>query len=302
MLFKNIVFFRFPKNSDLSPIHEALPRAQLKPVGALDISSRGFISPFGREEKELLSRDINQALWLTWGAEDKILPASVVNDVLRERTEELERKQGHRIGARQRRQLKDDILQELLPRAFVKHSRTDAWLDRHHAYIAIHASSQKTAETVVSAVRNLMGSFPAIPLHAHHAPRALLTAWIAGEPLPEGLRLGTECEMKDPAEGGAVVRCQHHQLRCAEIDKHLEAGKKATKVALQFEDNLSFVLGEDLIIRKLKLLDGALEQLAEDDENDRRAELDALFVLQSGEIRRLFGMLEKLFGLNRVEP
>jgi len=70
----------------------------------------------------------------------------------------------------------------------------------------------------MSDIRGMLGSFPAMPLNAEVAPRAILTAWIAGEPLPEGLSLGEECEMKDPAEGGAVVKCQHQELRCDEID------------------------------------------------------------------------------------
>ena len=123
----------------------------------------------------------------------------------------------------------------------------------------------------------------------------------AGEPLPEGLSLGEECEMKDPAEGGAVVKCQHQELRCDEIDKHLDAGKQVTKLALVFEDNLSFVLGDDLIVRKLKFLDGALDQLEHIDEEGRRAELDARFALQSGEIRRLFLLLEQAFKLSKAD-
>jgi len=300
MLFKNITFFRFPTTVDLSDIDELLPKAQLKPVGAMDLSSRGFISPLGREEKQVLHRHINHALWLTVGAETKLLPASVVNDLLEQKIEHIHQQQGRRPGGRERRQLKNDLIAELLPRAFVKNTRTDAWLDLEHGFVAINCSSQKAGETLISDIRKLLGSFPAAPLNGATAPRSILTAWIAGEPLPEGLSLGYECEMKDPVEGGAVVRCQHHELRCAEIDKHLDAGKKATKVELKFEDTLSFVLGEDLIMRKLKFLDGALDQLEHSTEEGRQAELDALFVLQSGEIRHLFSLLEKVFQLNKM--
>jgi len=302
MLFKNLTFFRFPQEIDFSQINELLPQAQLKPVGAMDLSSRGFISPLGREEKQQLSRQINNALWLTVGTETKILPASVVNDLLEQKIEQIHQQQGRRPGGRERRQLKADLVAELLPRAFVKSSRTDLWLDLEKGFVAINGSSQKSGETIVSDIRKLLGSFPAVPLNSATAPRTLLTAWIAGEPLPDGLMLGHECEMKDPVEGGAVVRCQHHELRCAEIDKHLDAGKKATKVALQFEDSLSFVLGEDLILRKLKFLDGALDQIEHSAEDGRQAEFDALFVLQSGETRRLFSLLEKVFKLNKAQP
>ena len=99
----------------------------------------------------------------------------------------------------------------------------------------------------------------------------VLTGWIAGEPLPEGLSLGEECELKDAMEGGAVVKCQNQELQSDEIAKHLEAGKQVTKLALVLDDHVSFVLGEDLIVRKLKFLDGAVDQLENTEHDDLRA-------------------------------
>jgi len=68
-----------------------------------------------------------------------------------------------------------------------------------------------------------------------------------------------------------------------------------------FEDNLSFVLGDDLVVRKLKFLDGAIDQLEHIDDEDCRAELDARFALISGELRRLFLLLEQALKLSKVE-
>lgn len=299
--FKNLTFFRFPLSTDFSQVDALLPEAQLKPVGPLEMTSRGFISPFGREEKEVLSHRIGEHLWLTAGGEDKILPSSVVNELLERKLEEIEEQTGNRPGGRERKRLKDDLIHELLPRAFVKSSRTDAILDLKHGYIVVDTSSKKTGENVMSDIRGLLGSFPALPLNAEIAPRSVLTGWISGEELPEGFGLGEECEMKDPVEGGATVRCSAQELRSDEIDRHLEAGKQVTKLALVFEDNLSFVIGDDLIVRKLKFLDGALDQMGQTEAEGRRAELDARFVLMSGEIRRLFLLLEKAFKLSPSE-
>ena len=188
-----------------------------------------------------------------------------------------------------------------MPRAFVKTSRTDALIDLQHGYIAVDTSSRKTGENVVSDVRGLLGSFPAMPVNAEIAPRSILTSWIAGEAMPAGLELGEECELKDPMDGGAVIKCQKQELRCPEIDKHLDAGKQVTRLALTFEDNLSFVLGDDLIVRKLKFLDGALDQLEDSEGEGRRVEFEARFALQSGEIRRLFQILEEAFKLSRAD-
>jgi recombination associated protein RdgC len=300
MFFRNLTLFRFPTSQDFSQLDELLPEAALKPVGPLELSSRGFISPFGRGE-EALSHRIGDAIWLTVGGEDKILPGAVVNDLLARKLEEIEQKEGRKPGGRTRKRLKDDLLHELLPRAFVKPSRTDALLDLEHGFVAVDTSSRKSGENVVSEIRRALGSFPALPLNAEVAPRSILTGWIAGETLPEGLSLGEECELKDAMDGGAVVKCQNQELQCDEISKHLEAGKQVTKLALTLDDHVSFVLGEDLIIRKLKFLEGAVDQLENTERDDLRAELDARFALLSGEVRRLFIVLEGALKLSKAD-
>ncbi|MGB3393211.1 MAG: recombination-associated protein RdgC [Stenotrophomonas sp.] len=298
---KNVVFFRFPRAVDFSEVDKLLPLDVLQPVGPLEMASRGFISPFGREEKAQLSHRIGDALWLTIGTDEKILPGAVINDKLALKLEEVERNEGRKPGGRERKRLKDDLLHELMAHAFIKHSRTDAFLDLRHGFVAVDTSSRRTGENVMSDIRGLLGSFPALPLNAEVAPRSILTSWIAGEPLPEGLSLGEEAELRDPVEGGAKVHCTDQELRCDEIDRHLESGKQVTRLALVFEDNLSFVLGDDLVVRKLKFLDGAIDQLEHIDEEGHRAELDARFALISGELRRLFLLLEQALKLSKAE-
>ena len=300
MFFRNLTLFRFPASLDFSQLDELLPEMQLKPVGALELSSRGFVSPFGRNEPELSHR-VGEALWLTVGGEDKILPSAVVNDLLGKKLAEIEEKEGRKPGGRTRKRIKEDLVHELLPRAFVKPSRTDALIDLEHGFVAVDSSSRKNSEEFVSQIRGALGSFPALPLNAEVAPRNILTGWIAGEPLPEGLALGEECELKDAMEGGAVVKCQHQDLQGDEIAKHLEAGKQVTRLALTLDDHLSFVLGEDLVVRKLKFLDGAVDQLENTEREDLRAELDARFALLSGEVKRLFVVLESAFKLSKAE-
>lgn len=301
MFFRNLTFFRFPLGVDFNEIAEQLHNAQLRPVGALEMCSRGFISPFGRQETEALYHEIGDFLWLTVGGEDKMLPGAVVNDELEKRIAQVQELTGHMPGGRERKRLKDDILHSLLPRAFVKSSRLDAFLDLKHGYIAVDTSSRKKAEELMSHIHTLLGSFPAMPLNAEVAPRSILTGWIAGEPLPTGLSLGEEAELRDPVEGGAVIKAKDQELASDEIDTHLESGKQVTKLALIFEDNLSFVIDDRLVVRKLKFLDGALDNLQDFDSDEAKAEIDARFALQTAEIRRLFLMLEQAFKLSAAE-
>ncbi|MGY8563307.1 recombination-associated protein RdgC [Paracidovorax citrulli] len=291
MFLRNLTMFRFPASTDFSEVATLLPQVTLKPVGPLEMSSRGFVSPFGREETQQLHHAIGAWLWLTVGAEDKMLPGGVVNDQLAKRIAEIEQREGRRPGGRERKRMKEDLLHELMPKAFVKTSRTDVFLDTQRGVAFVDSSSRKTGGSVMSDIRGLLGSFPAIPLNAEVAPRSVLTGWIAGQALPPGLSLGDEAELKDPAEGGAVAKVQHQELASDEISQHLDAGKQVTKLALVLQDSVSFVLGDDLVVRKLKFLDGALDRLEETDADGRRAELDARFALQAGELTRLFETL-----------
>ena len=220
---------------------------------------------------------------------------------LAKRIEAMEEKEGRKLGGRARKRLKEDLVVELLPRAFVRPVQTNATLDLEHGFIAVDASSKKAAESVVSELRHALGSFPALPLNAEASVRVILTGWLAGEPLPPGLSLGDECELKDPVDGGAVVRCSRHELQVDEIRQHLEAGKQVTRLALVLDDHVGFVLGEDLVLRKLKFLDGAVDQLEGTESDGVAAELDARFALMAGELKRLFAVLEPALKFSRAD-
>lgn len=302
MFFRNLTFFRFPTSlaKAFAELDARLEDCRLKPVGPSELMSRGFVSPFGRDEPAMSHR-VFDAIWITLGGEDRLLPSSVVNDELGKRLAAMEEKEGRKLGGRARKRVKEDLVMELLPRAFVRPVRTNATVDLEHGFIAVDTSSRKSAENVVSELRHALGSFPALPVNAEVSARAILTGWISGEPLPDGLVLGDECELKDPIDGGAVVKCQRQELLCDEIRKHLESGKQVTRLALVLDDHVSFVLGEDLVVRKLKFLDGAVDQLENTEREDIRAELDARYALMSGELKRLFVVLEKALKLSAAE-
>lgn len=302
MFFHNLTLFRFPLSlrAALANVDDALGEYRLKPVGPLEMSSRGFVSPFGAEDAALSHR-VNDGLWLVLGGEDKILPGAVVNAETARRAAEIERAEGRRLGGRARNRLKEETLHELKPRAFVRPVRIGAHLDLQQGFVAVDTSSRKTAESVLSELRQALGSFPALPVNAEIAPRSVLTGWLHGEPLPDGLALGDECELRDPVDRGAMVRASRQELGAEEIGNHLEAGKQCSRLSLVLDDHLSFVLGDDLIVRKLKFLDGAVETLDHDSVDSARAELDARYALMVGELRRLFGVLVPALKLSEVQ-
>src|SRR3546814_12067552 len=78
-----------------------------------------------------------------------------------------------------------------------------------------------------------------------------------------------------------------------EVAKHLEAGKQVTRLELTLNGRVSFVVGEDLVVRKLRLLDIAIDDLQSEERDDIRAELNARFALIAAEVRLIFRVMER---------
>ncbi len=309
MFFRNLTCFRFPAGieSRFADLSAKLAEHALRPCGPLELRTRGWVSPYGRGDAAMVAT-VGDCHLLALGGEDKILPTAVLNQHIAEKAAEHERNTGHPPNGARRRILRDDALTELLPRALSRPSRLAGYVDLARGWVVVDTSSRKAAEGFVSALRNALGSFPATSLEPEESPRAILTEWlisVAGSAsmsayrLPKPFACGDECELKDPADNGAIVRCRRQDLGADEMREHLSSGKQVTQLALTFDDRLRFVLDETLTVRKFKLLDIAVEQLDQGDRDSAAAELDARFALMSGEVGQLLDALEKTFGVYR---
>jgi len=301
MFFRNLTLFRFSPAvaEDLNRLDEALAEHRLRPCGPLEMGTKGFVPPVGRGEEAALTHVVKTCTLVTVGSEDKLLPAAVVNDELQRKVQKIAEEEGRKVGGRERKRIKEDLLTELLPRAFVRSSRLSAYVDKRHGWLVLDTSSRKSAENALTQVREALSSFPAVPLAPEEGPRVLMTDWLATGNLPAGLALGDECELRDPATAtGAIARCRRQDLDSEEVKEHLRNGKQVFQLGLTFDDRMSFVLGEDLVVRKLKFLDVVLDEMG-DSHQDAAAEMDARFALLTLELERLLAKLEEWFGLPR---
>ncbi len=302
MFFRNLTLFRFPKSSSksLAELDSQLDEHRLRPCGPIELATRGFVSPYGRESDEL-THQAGKFTLIAIGSEDKLLPSSVINEELASKIAEITDKEARRIGARERKRLKEEVMTDLLPRAFVRPSRVFAYLDEAEGWMVIDTASRKLAEEAVTQVREALGRFPATPMAPSDSPRTLMTDWLVSGKLPAGLSWGDECELRDPAEAGAVVRCRRQDLESDEVREHLKSGKQVFQLGLELDERMAFVLGEDLTIRKFRFLDIVLDEIGEDASESARAELDARFALMTLETKRLLEKLDEWFGLPRPD-
>ncbi len=298
MWFRNLQIYRLTKPFDMPPeaLHDALLDRVSRPCGALEHAALGWTPPVGGGGDAPLVHAANGYLMLCARREERILPSVVVKEAVDEWVEKVRTEEGRDPGRRERREKRDDIEQELLPKAFTRSSRLYAYIDPRKHWMVVDASSAKRAEESITLLRETLGSLPVQPLKVRHAPADLFTRWVHGDMESAPFALGDECELRSPQEGGAIVRCRHQELASEEIRTHLDAGKQVVKLAVEWNERITCMLDEDLSVKRLRFPDLMLEEAAESGAEDEAARFDAEFALMTLELDRFLASLVETFG------
>jgi len=302
MWFRNARIYRFTKpfNPDPEMLESQLHNDAFKPCGPQETTRQGWVPPLGKHGEQLV-HSANGCYLIALRREEKILPGPVLKEIVEERAEAIEQEQGRKVRRREKEEIREQVLLEMLPRAFSRNRRLYAYLAPRDGVLIVDTGSAKQADELASTLRKSLGSLPVRPLALQQAPSFTFTGWLSGSiALPPSLTLGNECELKDPSEDGGVVRCRGLDLKAEEIRNHLEAGMQVTRLALSWEEQVSFVLDEEITLRRIRFGDALQEQLDDVDSDDAVARFDAAFTLMTLEFSRLLpGLLEALGGEDR---
>jgi len=302
MWFKNLQIYRFTRPFELNAetLEPLLKNLLFVPCGSQEMSKFGFVSPFGRES-DLLVHEAQGQLLLCAKREDKLLPGPVVKEALQERIDQQEADQGRALKKKEKEALKEEVLMQLLPRAFTRTSQTHLWINAQDNYLVVDAGSAKKADDVLSLLRKAIGSLPVVPLSLADPAEITMTEWLNAGAAPGSFVLEEEAELRSALEHGGIIRCKQQDLTSDEIKAHLLADKLVTKLALNWAETVSFVLGDDLGIKRLKFSEELREQNDDVVSEDKAARLDADFSLMTGELGRFIPELITALGGEKAE-
>ncbi|CAK0741922.1 Recombination-associated protein RdgC [Gammaproteobacteria bacterium] len=256
VLFKNLYLFRLVKPFDLTPeqLDEHLAKVPFRPCGPLEMGTLGFVPPLGKTARVLVHANGGRMM-LCVRSEEKLLPGSVVREMVAEKVAEIEEEQMRKVSRKERDNLKDEVLQDLLPRAFTRSRTTYLYLDPQLHYLIVDNSSPKRAEEITVLLRKCLGSLEILPPQVNTSPSVVMTQWLLGQDIPPGFVVEEQCELRTPGEQGSQVRLDRQDLGAEEVRAHVDAGKRVVKLALTWEDRLSLVFDESLMVRRLRFLD-----------------------------------------------
>ena len=297
MLFRNLQIFSFTKEYSFTSeqLETRLAEEMFIPCGSQQLSSYGWIEPLGKSG-QMLTHTTNGRIMICARKEQRLLPASVVRDTVEQQADQIETDQGRRVFPSERKRLKEEAIQQLLPKAFTRNQLTFAYIDIDLQLLIVDASNHKRAEELTILLRKTLGSLPVIPLMVNQSPAAVMSHWLLKQSLPQELRAGYLCELRDVSDRTTLLKCRGLDLQSTEFLSHIETGMQVIKLELLWKESCQFVVNEELSINRLRFNDIVKESLKDIDKDDIAGRFDADFAIMGGEIARLLPIIFEPFG------
>ncbi len=292
MLLKNLVLYRLPEGwaVDADLLERKLAQQPLQPCGGFQMESRGWTCP--HEDGLYLYQQQRQWL-LALGEEQKLLPASIIRQQAQDRAAAIALQQGHPVGRKQMRDLRDQVTNELLPRALARRRVTHAWVDSAKGWLAVNAVSDAKVEQYMETLRRADDEMQALRLDTQRSPASAMSEWLVNGKVPGPFSIDQDLELRAADASKATVRYARHPLEGKEIRDHIAAGKTVVRLGLTWNDRISFVLTEHLQIKRVTFLN-ILKQESDVDDEKEQFEID--FALMTGELSLMFADLLKVLG------
>lgn len=293
MWFKNLKVYRLAAEAslDAAAMEGALAKHALDAAVGLEFQSLGWVPPL--EESGLVYAVGGQML-VTLRARRKLLPATVVNQATKARAAEIEEQQGYRPGRKQLKEIKERVIDELLPKAFSVHRDTRVWIDPKNRWLVIDAGADARADEALGLLAKTLDPFPIESLFVHQSPSAAMTVWLESDEAPANFSIDQDTELRATGDSQAKIRYVKQSMDADDASKHIRAGKQCTRLAMTWGDRVSFILTDALDLKRIAPLD-VLKEPSNVAQNDAER-FDSDFTLMTGELGKMLNDLVHALG------
>lgn len=288
MWFTSLSFYPLGAVVDAGKLETALAARKFQGCTGLEWFSQGWVSP-AQHLTDMTFQSRGAALFSLL-REDKVLPAGVIRDALEKKIADIDATELRKVGRKEKLTLKEQITDDLLPRAFVKKSRTNGYIDNACGLLLVDSASPARAEALLSALRDASPPFPAPLPRTVLAPHTVMTDWLAAGAAGGEFELDADAKLKDGSENGAVISIKRMDLTADEIRQHIASGKQVVELGLIWRERIRFVLTESLQLRRIQFLD-VLQEEASQAGDDLPSLFEATFLLMREELGDLIDAL-----------
>lgn len=297
MWFKQASIYQLSKPVSMSSgsLAEALEPLCFTPCLPSLPASVGWVPPLEVQEGELVHN--GNGFWmLCLQFEDKILPAGVIRQALNEKVATIQQEESRIVRSKEKQDLKAEITQTLLPRAFTKKSRVYGYIDTNRNWLVIDSNRPAAVERFTAFLKRAMTPNDLKGLETKK-PSTEMTGWLKHDEMPTDFSLGQASVFQDPQQFRRMIRCQHQDLNAKSIQTILEEGCEVIQLALSWKDQVQFVLASDFSLRAIRFQDAVLALAKEDYTETAQQRFDTDFLIMTEVLTRLIADLHEAFSV-----
>ena len=294
MWYKNAIIYLLPDGWQLEAgFAEKLEQAAFTPCMGLDWFSEGFAPPTPFSSDFVFTAQNSNRVCLKH--EEKVLPSATVRDLVHEKVAEIQEAEARNVWYEEKQQLKEQITDDLLPRALTQSRRTEAIFDTERGFLLVNEASDKRAEQMLIKLREALGGLKVAMPYTRESPSSLMTEWLLQGHAEGGFELGYNVLLQGVGDVEPKVKISKKDLTTAEVIKHAQNGMQVVELELEWREQISFTLTQDFTLKRIQYLD-VLQEEAEGHGDDAASLTFASQIIMVEALGEMINELANLLG------
>ncbi|VVP31692.1 recombination-associated protein RdgC [Pseudomonas fluorescens] len=292
-MFSNLHLYRITEPWSLSPTELAkkLEKKLFKPCTDKMINSSGWVEP--RPGAGLVYANQRQLL-LNVCFEERKVPEPVLQRLTISKAAKIEREKGYKPSRAQLKELRNESLLELLPRAFEHQVTIPVWLNTAAGLIGIDTGTPAKADDVMTILQEAI-STPTSLIRTSMDPGSAMASWLMNNEAPDEFTVDREVYLQGLDIEKSKVHYAQLSLERDEVRQHIMEGRRPTKLAMTWDERITFFLTDKFQVKKITFLDSVKAEIP--DEEDDEAAYAAMFQVYTEQLTKLVpSLLEALGG------
>ena len=292
-MFSNLHLYRITEPWSLSPtdLAKKLQNKVFKPCTEKMITSSGWVDP--RPGSGLVYVNQKQLL-LNVCFEERKVPEPVLQRLTISKAAKVEKEKGYKPSRAQLKDLKMEALLELLPRAFEHQVTIPVWVNTSAGLIGIDTGTPAKADDVMTILQEAINT-PVSLIRTSMDPGSAMASWLMNNEAPDEFTVNREVYLQGLDIEKSKVHYAQLSLERDEVRQHIIEGRRPTKLAMTWDERITFFLTDKFQVKKITFLDSVKAEIP--DEEDDEAAYAGMFHVYTEQLTKLVpSLLEALGG------
>ena len=291
MWFKQVTPFRLLELPEKRYLDESLGNSWFTEPQGLDWFSEGFTHPTAFSETAVV--EVEKTMLIALKREEKVLPSAAIKHKLDEQIIKIQANEGRNVGRKEKQELREAIIDDLLPKSLIKSSRTYGLFAGE--WLFVDTANHRKAENLLTKLREALGGLPAQQPLTRQSPSALMTNWLLRGEAQGLFVLDSDVTLVGAGDVAPKVKISRKDLTAEDVVQHAKNGMTATELGLIWNDRVAFILTQDLTLKRIQWLDVVQEE-AEGSCDDAESMAYATQLLMEAALSAILGELVNLLG------